>query len=210
MHASSEVLKDLQELEQLAGSCKRPRVKAVLDAYVEQLRACGLGSADDKPVEVPAPMEDEYGKEPNCVYIYITSGLDGVGECKERVSCDFGKNSVDLKIHDLNGKNYRLVLNNLDKDIDPDQSKAIVKKNNIKLKLRKVKGTYGYDSWIDLKAKRAKDTEKNADPSAGLMDMMKQMYDEGDDNMKKTLGEAMLKSRQGQAMGGGGPSMDDF
>ena len=27
------------------------------------------------------------------------------------------------------------------------------------------------------------------------------MYDEGDDNMKKTLGEAMLKSRQDQAMG---------
>ena len=33
------------------------------------------------------------------------------------------------------------------------------------------------------------------------MDMMKDLYDNGDDNMKKALGEAMLKSRQTQAAG---------
>lgn len=32
----------------------------------------------------------------------------------------------------------------------------------------------------------------------GIMDMMKQMYDEGDENMKKVIGEAMLKSRNGE------------
>ena len=31
------------------------------------------------------------------------------------------------------------------------------------------------------------------------MDLMKDMYDSGDDQMKKTIGEAMLKSRQGQS-----------
>lgn len=148
--------------------------------------------------------QDEYGKEPNNVYIYLTSGMDGVGECKERVSCSFEARSVDLKIHDFGGKNYRLVLTHLDKEIDPAESKAIVKKNMIKLKLRKVKGTYGYDSWIDLKSKNPSKDKSDADPAAGLMDMMKQMYDEGDDTMKKTLGEAMLKSRQSQAMGGDG------
>jgi hypothetical protein len=30
------------------------------------------------------------------------------------------------------------------------------------------------------------------------MDMMKNMYDEGDSNMKKVIGEAMLKSRSGE------------
>ena len=33
------------------------------------------------------------------------------------------------------------------------------------------------------------------------MDMMKDMYDNGDDNLRKTLGEAMLKSKQNEAMG---------
>ena len=37
--------------------------------------------------------QDEYGKEPNFVYIYVTSGVDGVGDIKERVSCDFKKDS---------------------------------------------------------------------------------------------------------------------
>ncbi len=31
--------------------------------------------------------------------------------------------------------------------------------------------------------------------------MMKNMYDEGDENMKKIIGEAMLKSRNGEKMG---------
>ena len=30
------------------------------------------------------------------------------------------------------------------------------------------------------------------------MDMMKDMYDEGDENMKKIIGEAMMKSRSGE------------
>ena len=34
----------------------------------------------------------------------------------------------------------------------------------------------------------------------GIMDMMKNMYDEGDENMKKIIGEAMLKSRNGEKM----------
>ena len=35
-------------------------------------------------------------------------------------------------------------------------------------------------------------------PVTGLMDMMKNMYEEGDENMKKVIGEAMLKSQRGE------------
>ena len=38
----------------------------------------------------------------------------------------------------------------------------------------------------------------------GIMDMMKDMYDSGDDQMKKVIGEAMLKSKTG-----GGPGAFD-
>ena len=81
---------------------------------------------------------------------------------------------------------------------------------------------YGYDSWMDLTSKKARGeaAEQSADPSSGIMDLMKQMYDEGDDTMKKTIGEAMLKSRKGEGdkpgpigsdMGfGGGLDMKDF
>ena len=37
------------------------------------------------------------------------------------------------------------------------------------------------------------------------MDMMQQLYEDGDDQMKKTIGEAMVKSRQKQ----GNPGLTD-
>ena len=42
------------------------------------------------------------------------------------------------------------------------------------------------------------------------MDMMKDMYDSGDDNMKKAIGEAMVKSRQNDGKGlDDSPNYDD-
>ena len=49
---------------------------------------------------------DDEGKK---VKIYITSGIDGVGSIPaDNISCEFEDQSLDLKIQDLNGKNYRL------------------------------------------------------------------------------------------------------
>ena len=46
-------------------------------------------------------------------------------------------------------------------------------------------------------AKKKEDfkANKDEDPSAGIMNLMKKMYEEGDDNMKRTIAEAMTKSR---------------
>ena len=41
--------------------------------------------------------------------------------------------------------------------------------------------------------------DDNADPSAGLMTMMKQMYEEGDDEMKRTIAKAWTESRDKQS-----------
>ena len=154
--------------------------------------------------------QDDYGKEPNSVYVYV-SGLDGVGAIKERVSCDFTKTSFDLKVHDLGGKSYRLLKDNLEEAIDVENSKAVVKKNRVTVQLRKVKGEYGHKSWINLTAKRQKSEATKADPTAGIMDMMKELYEDGDDQMRKTLGEAMLKSREKNGpMGGMGDGLGDL
>jgi len=65
----------------------------------------------------------------------------------------------------------------------------------------KVKGEYGsYDSWNQLTAKKKKkDKAATKDnPMGGIMDMMKDMYDNGDDQMKKMIGETMMKQRNGE------------
>ena len=48
------------------------------------------------------------------------------------------------------------------------------------------------------------------DPNQGLMDMMKKMYDEGDDEMKRTINKAWSESRSKEGGGGGMPGMPDF
>ena len=52
--------------------------------------------------------------------------------------------------------------------------------------------------------------DASKDPSAGLMDMMKKMYDEGDDEMKRTINKAWSESRSKEGGGGGMPGMPDF
>ncbi len=50
------------------------------------------------------------------------------------------------------------------------------------------------------------DTKPDEDPSASLMKMMKQMYDEGDDEMKRTIKKAWCESQEKKRGGGDGPA----
>eukprot|EP00549_Striatella_unipunctata_P023331 CAMPEP_0118688696 /NCGR_PEP_ID=MMETSP0800-20121206/9065_1 /TAXON_ID=210618 ORGANISM="Striatella unipunctata, Strain CCMP2910" /NCGR_SAMPLE_ID=MMETSP0800 /ASSEMBLY_ACC=CAM_ASM_000638 /LENGTH=318 /DNA_ID=CAMNT_0006585987 /DNA_START=62 /DNA_END=1019 /DNA_ORIENTATION=+ len=141
---------------------------------------------------------------------------------KENVTCNFTPTSFDLiaKEEDnsnnngggaaVAGKSYRLFKDNLDKDIDPDKSKVVVKSGNrIIVKLAKVKSSGGsFDYWTQLTSNKKKKVgtdgkSSKENPSASIMDMMKDMYESGDDNMKKMIGETMMKQRNGQLGGGG-------
>lgn len=132
------------------------------------------------------------------VTLYIE--LEGVGSVKDNVKCEFKSDSFDLTVHGLNGKNYRLVKDNLDKDIVPEDCKFIVKKDKVVVKLAKKKGEYSFEQWQSLTSKKSKEKKEatKKDPSAGIMDMMKDMYEDGDDNMKRVIGEAMMKAQRGE------------
>jgi calcyclin binding protein len=138
----------------------------------------------------------------NAPFVSVYVNLNGVGSiARDSIKCDFTSSSFDLIVKDLNGKSYRLVKDHLEKDIDPGKSKIIVKADKIVVKLAKVKTDYGgYDYWTkltDMKAKPGKSKSKGADPQSGIMDLMKQMYDDGDDNIRKVIGETMMKQKQG-------------
>lgn len=161
---------------------------------------------------------DAGGSMDQFVTLYLP--LPGVGSIpKENVKCIFGKDDFDCTIMDLKGKNYRLKKDNLEHDIVPDKSKFVVKANKVLVKLAKVKGEYGsYDFWSKLtdpkkKEKEAKKKETSSNPMAGLNDLMREMYESGDDKTRKMIGETLLKQRNGElgkdapGMGGG---MDDM
>ncbi|GMH53011.1 hypothetical protein TrRE_jg10016 [Triparma retinervis] len=133
--------------------------------------------------------------------IYITAGMDNIVDSKDSVSCDFSETSFDLKVMGHNGKNFRLNRDNLAHSIDPLKSKYLVKQSKIIVKLAKCKGEFSYDHWESLCAKPgSKKGKKKEDPQASIMSMMKDMYDGGDEDMKRMIGESMLKSQRGEKM----------
>ena len=157
------------------------------------------------PASVQPPRTAKYQSFPtyqvdmgsyNSPTISVYVPLNGIGKHdKSKITCELKPTSFDLVVADFEGRSYRLLNDNLEKDIDPSKSKYVVKPNKIIIKLGKVKGEYGYDSWTQLTAKKKKTREEKADPTAGIMDLMKDMYDSGDDNMKKMIGETMYKQR---------------
>jgi len=99
------------------------------------------------------------------VKIYITSGLDGVGSIpKDNVVCEFEDTKLDLRIQDLNGKNFRLRIPELHNKIDIALSKFNIKSNGITITLQKeAKDDGTFERWTDLKPKTgmiSKDVDK--------------------------------------------------
>ena len=140
----------------------------------------------------------------NSPFITLYVSLPGVGSIDpSKVKCKFTPSTFDLVVHDLNGKSYRLYKDNLENDIDAEKSKIIVKADKVIVKLAKLKkGDYGgYDYWSKLtdpkKRSKGKSSSKD-DPHKSIMDLMKDMYEGGDDNMKKIIGETMMKQQRGE------------
>ncbi|ETV81681.1 hypothetical protein H257_05294 [Aphanomyces astaci] len=219
--SANYLMDDIEELKTIVASVTSERLQKDLRHLLATKEAALVQAQQTQPRPVAAPKpavvtpaasapvsndnivyteistfawDDEgYGKPK--VTVYITSGIDGVGSLpSDHITCDFTTRSFDLKIKDLNGKNYRLVRYNLDKDIVPNKSKFVAKKNRVTITLVKADDK---NTWMNLTAKSAAPTAKpnSADPSAGIMDMMKNMYDEGDDEMKRTIAKAWSESR---------------
>lgn len=188
----STIASEITEVENLLAVATFDGVKGALNAHLAKLKrseadlaakkereatAQTLDVADKKPVPVVVsktayiPIEDfawDQGEYTQTISIFVD--LDGVGAAKDRVETNFTANTFDLKVTGLNGKNYRLFKDNLEKNIVPDKCKAIIKANKIVLKLQKVKGEYSYEQWSSLTAKKKSTTAEPAakkDPMGG-------------------------------------------
>jgi len=53
----------------------------------------------------------------------------------------------------------------------------------------------------DAKSSSMSDLNEESDPSASLMNLMKKMYQDGDDEMKKTIAKAWTESQEKQRNG---------
>ncbi len=140
------------------------------------------------------------------IKLYLTDGFDGIKSFNSsNIKSKFTKNSFDVCIIGWKEKNYRFSCFNLSKEIIPNDS--YVKQTNSGLIVYLAKANKS-DLWDSLEKKKGlfgnKDEEgapsldKNKDPNASLMEMMRDMYQNGDPEMKRMIAEAWTKSRDEQ------------
>lgn len=232
--SSTDDIAELERLVQLV-KMERPAVKAFLEAEIAKAKARARDDDDVASAAAPepsswkepsvssptaaaekkkpetkqrfAPIEsyswDDEGYAGEHVCVYIT--LEGVGAVKDKVTCTFEDFGFDLQVPNLNGVNHRMVKDNLERRINPSESKCVVKKNRVELRLakKKLKHGGGYDHWSKLESNKTKaekmaaESKKESDPSAGIFDIMNDMFEEGDDNTRALIGEAMMKAKLG-------------
>ena len=195
----------LQELKAMLMLSKHPAVRTELGKWQEQLKT-QLGSLQEAAsdvlwTEITMFSLDLGGLDKPFVTLDLRlPGVDALPEGK--ITCDFTESSLDLKVLGLDGKNLRFRKTNLENEIFPGGSAFKVKKNHVMIWLQRKKNQFDkYDIWMDLCRKghrkvRAEDDEVKA--SDGVFDMMKELYEEGDDATKKILAEGMEKVQSGK------------
>ncbi|XP_053247204.1 calcyclin-binding protein isoform X1 [Podarcis raffonei] len=207
-----ELHKDLDEVKELLKKASRKRVHDVLLSEknkIEREIKNQLPSkikAETSEEERPPPTGytvkiNNYAWDQSDKFLKIYITLSGVQHLPaENVKVHFTERSFDLLVKNLNNKNYTMTFNNLLKPISVESSSWKIKTDMILILCRKKQE----EKWECLTQveKETKEKEKAAydtsDPSEGLMNLLKKMYAEGDDEMKRSINKAWVESREKQ------------
>ncbi|XP_060628663.2 calcyclin-binding protein [Anolis sagrei] len=207
-----ELQKDLEEVQELLQKASRKRLHDVLLSekvkIEKEIKSRSqvkpkAGSSEEKQLLTGYKVKIKnyaWDQSDKFVKIYIT--LSGVQHLPaENVQVCFTESSFDLLVKNLNHKNYTMTFNNLLKPISVENSSRKVKTDMVVILCRKKKE----EKWECLTQveKESKEKEKasydTSDPNEGLMNLLKKMYADGDDEMKRSINKAWVESREKQA-----------
>jgi len=212
---------------QSALSVELRRIETHLANLLDQQQKAGNEGGVTAPAAVVKPTQKSYDvpyknyswdQSDKFVKFYLTN-LSGVKELgTECFVQDFTEDGAKLKICNLKGKNHIFEIIQLAHKIVPEKSHFKVKSDMVTVFLAKaVEGQKWSHATAASKAKADKNSAKMAaaatpdddagkDPTKGIMDMMKKMYDEGDDEMKRTIAKAWTEGRDKKTPGMDFPS----
>ncbi|XP_044262180.1 calcyclin-binding protein [Tribolium madens] len=207
-----ELKKDMAELQALEAQATRHKVKDLLSLEArkisseiiklqEQLNAPSTAtpiSAKNNRYQVKL---NNYAWDQTSKFVKFYVTLPKVQTIpQENVVCHFTNKSLELEVRDLENKDYVFTINNLLSAIDPQASNWKVKSDMVVINAAKVKS----DHWSHVTEleKKVDDAQKakfktgdNVDPNEGILSLMKNMYETGDDEMKRTIAKAWTESQ---------------
>lgn len=212
---------DIEELNSLLEQARRQRTKDVLTLEIRRLQTelarlleenKGAGKPTTPLLNGPQKCYEvklnNYGWDQTLTTVKIYITLKDVHQLpKDAIICNFTDKSLDLRVLGLDNKNYNLTINNLCAEIDTEKSSFKVKTDMIVMLLaKKVAKDWSHITLVEKRIKDAKSSSvpelgEDSDPGASLMNLMKKMYQDGDDEMKKTIAKAWTESQEKQRSG---------
>jgi calcyclin binding protein len=104
---------------------------------------------------------------------------------------------VVLRVHNFKGHFYRLSIGPVHAAISPSLSTVRYRRKGLTIVLVKQDKKLWNRLLEDKNAKKVPtfDKKKEEDPSQSLMSMMKDLYDQGDDEMKRMMNKAWVRRR---------------
>ncbi|XP_037538173.1 calcyclin-binding protein [Nematolebias whitei] len=214
----SQLEADLQELDSLLETAERKRVQEVLkqeqkkvekelatkrQQWEQQAKRDAEPSAASKASYTVKITSYAWDQSDKFVKIYLN--LKNVQKIpSENVEVSFSERSFSVLVKDLDGKNHQMtVLNLLHPINETDSFKKI--KTDMVLVMCKKQATKKWECLTSVD-KQSKEKDKpsmgeNADPSEGLMSMLKKIYEDGDDDMKRTINKAWSESQEKKIRG---------
>lgn len=221
----SELKGDLKELETVLTSVNRANVRNLIADAISSLKLkidtleasaakkkeqSGEQNKTTKPTLYTSKITN-YGWDESSKFVKLYITLPNIDKLtNEQVTCDFTSTSFKCVVNNHNGKNHMLQVVKLAGSIVPSSSTCKVKSGNVIIALKKEKegNTWEHLTDADKKVKEQKDAKldankdvDSADPSAGIMNLMKKMYDDGDDDMKRMIKKTWYESQQKQKTG---------
>ncbi|KAG7526995.1 hypothetical protein JOB18_047908 [Solea senegalensis] len=122
----------------------------------------------------------------------------------ENVEVNFTERSFSVLVKDLDGKNHQMTILNLLYPIEEKDSFKKLKTDMV-LVMCKKQTSKKWDCLTTVE-KQSKEKDKpsvdeKSDPSDGLMSMLKKIYEDGDDEMKRTINKAWSESQEKKIRG---------
>ena len=200
-------LDDLTELKRLLGLGSTPYVEALLKAEIQKIEPKFATVKAPEPAKPAAPV-----RRYQSITSYAFSDSKKTAEIMireirslEQAKIEFEpqKNGFSIAVirEEQNLPNLKLVVSPI-KEIVPADSTYKIRRETLTVILAKKKE----ETWMKLKdtsltpkkeekKKPEDDVDAKENPNAALMNMMKKLYDEGDDEMKRTISKAMWEAQ---------------
>jgi calcyclin binding protein len=223
---------DLEEFQRLVSTTESSRAKKVLTNEIQRIQReiDGLKQQTDTAnpsanngasatnstfgnTLLPTTKITTYAWDQSEKFLKLYVTVPGAAPGQEsQIRFEVQPKSADFYANDITGKNYFFTVKGLLLAVTPEGSQFKVKKNEILLMLKKKDEGKSWPAVTELEFQekeknKPKMDDKMGDPNDGLMKMMKQMYETGDDDMKRNINKAWTEAQDKKKDGTGDGSM---